>query len=94
MNNHEIDTHHLLPRSKWWSNDPDNLLRTRVWVHSALHQVFANDTPIEQIKRLIQINSTCLTDWFKDDILNLLRAVDHDYFYKTWIIKNHRKLIF
>lgn len=49
--------------------------------------IFANQTPIEQIQRLIGINSTALTHQFKEDVGRILLLDDPDYVYKRGIIR-------
>lgn len=41
--------------------------------HLDLHALFSNKTPLEQIKTIIDLNSSALTDIFKGELLALLR---------------------
>jgi len=81
------DIHHVVPRSRDGSNAPDNKVRLDQRVHRALHMIFANQTPIEQIQRIIGINSTALTHQFKEDVGRILLLDDPDYVYKRGIIR-------
>ena len=55
--------------------------------HQALHMLFENDTPTEQISRLLSINCTTLTDQFKNDVNLILSYKDPDYFYEKWVFR-------
>jgi len=86
-----MNKHHIYPRSRvyWeeihWKN---NIIRLPENYHTALHKMFHNKTPIEQIKHLMSINLNALQKDFNEDILNLLDERDW-YEMKNWIyIKN------
>jgi hypothetical protein len=52
--------------------------------HRALHILFANDTPVEQLWNLtFQINYTALSDEFTHDIRKILSEEDPNYYYKN-----------
>ena len=55
-------THHIIPKSKSGTNNPDNLLEMRDNAHRALHILFSNDTPVEQYVTLTQLNWNVLQD--------------------------------
>ena len=80
------NSHHLCARSMGWTNNPDNLLDMPINKHTALHQLFANKLPADQLKKVIWINRTCLTEEFKNDILKILSESDNDYYYKQWVL--------
>lgn len=80
--------HHLIPRSKWWTNDKRNIVALKDKYHRAFHIVFWNDTPVEQIKRIVKLNQTVLTDETKQDLLNLLSSKDEKEYYKKWALKH------
>ena len=79
--------HHLLPQSRDGSNEPENIRTLKQTVHNAFHTVFANDTPAEQIKRLLRINRTVLQGDFIQDIERILDLYWEDI-YHWWIKKN------
>lgn len=79
--------HHILPRSQWWSDDYYNIKMLKWNKHNALHTIFDNDTPREQLIRLLcNINATALTAEFQNDILKILQETDHNYYYKNGIL--------
>ena len=81
------DNHHILPRSRWWTNLNENIVRLDKRKHIALHMLFDNNTTSEQIKRIIDISTTCLTEDVKSDIIKILNNTELDYWYKQWIYK-------
>ena len=84
--NQELTKHHILPKSCEWNSEPDNINWIERVKHNAIHTLFANDTPIEQIAELmLNINVTALTEQFKNDVKNLLSETDELYYYKEWI---------
>ncbi len=68
----EYDTHHILPRSKYGTNTKDNIISLDMRKHRALHMLFDNRTPREQLERIIDLSSTALTDEVQSDIIKIL----------------------
>jgi len=64
--------HHLLCKSRWWTNEPENLSEIKDTVHRSIHILFCNDTFPEQIRRLIEINQSTLQGDFIQDINRIL----------------------
>jgi len=87
---HKLTRHHLLPKSKWWNSNPKNILKLKENSHRAFHLIFANDEPIEQIQTLLSLNTTVLTDSFRNDILDILDNND-EYIYERGIFKPSRR---
>jgi len=79
--------HHILPRSKNWSNNKNNIVKLENRRHNALHMLFENKTPREQIERILDISTTALTDEVKSDIIKILDIKDLFYWYKPWVVK-------
>lgn len=60
--------------------------------HEALHTLFENKTPRDQIITLVSgINATALTREFKNDIMRILQETDDGYYYKKGILLPHDK---
>jgi hypothetical protein len=53
MKEKEYNKHHIVPSSQKGSSRKQNLVRLDKRVHIALHLIFNNMTPPEQIERLI-----------------------------------------
>lgn len=85
--NQELTKHHILPSSKWWGNYHKNIIKLKRIVHQSIHNIFENATPTEQIQILMNINTTALTEDFKEDVRNILSETDPLYYYDKWIYK-------
>jgi len=72
MKDHKYSTHHKVCRSKWWTNAKDNLVRLKVVQHRALHTIFQDDTTVEKIKRILEMDLTTLQWDFVRDIERIL----------------------
>jgi len=83
----EYDTHHILPRSKYGTNNKDNLIRLDMRKHRALHMLFDNRDPREQLERIIYLASTALTEDVKSDMIKILDIRDYSYWYKPKVYK-------
>lgn len=86
MNKH-FNTHHIVATSIGGSNNKINKVRLDTRHHAALHMLFANQSPIGQIERLMNINCTALTDQFKNDVNLILSCKDEGYFYERGVLK-------
>lgn len=84
----EVDEHHLVNYSQWWTDHPDNILNIDRKTHEALHTLFWNLWPIEMIKKLADMVWKCLSDGkAKDEFNNSM-----DYLtYKDTVLWDKRK---
>lgn len=58
--------HHKVPESKWGTSCEENIEYIRQTVHRAIHTIFENDLPHEQIKYIADLNKTTYTEeWEK-----------------------------
>lgn len=79
--------HHIVPKSRGGSNIKENIIRMKDNKHRALHILFSNDDPVEQLWNLtFKINYTALADEFKEDVRLLLSETDPEYYYKKGIL--------
>lgn len=85
-NKNPYTTHHLLPKSKGGTNHPDNKLRLRQNQHRALHCLFDNLTPLQQLEFILDLNDSCLQWDFVQDIENVIDGYKEDV-YQIWIKK-------
>lgn len=83
----KYNIHHCLCTSRWWSNSRDNKIKLDTRKHLALHMLFDNRTPAEQIQRILDISSTALTQEVKSDIIKILSISELDYWFKNWVYK-------
>ena len=79
----EQDTHHIIPKSMWGSNDKSNLIIIGQDLHRALHCVFGNGWPREQLEQLLNINERVISQETKNSIIDLLDKQDTER-YKQW----------
>lgn len=77
--------HHLCPKSKWWTDIEENYLELPRKVHNAIHFLFQNKLPAEQILTLLNINASALTEDFKGRVKKVLED-SKDYTYNNWIL--------
>lgn len=85
--NKSCNTHHIVPSSRWGSNVKINKVRLDTRHHAALHMLFNNWTPKEQIERLMNINCTALSEQFKHDVRMILSQPDDYYFYQNGVLR-------
>ena len=81
-----LTKHHIVPRSRngtWYAG---NIKIIRENIHVALHALFYNRTPPEQIKRIMEIADTALTTEFKNDVAKILKESDNSYYYNKWVL--------
>lgn len=87
----DTNVHHLIPKSKNGITTPRNTLIMDVKEHARLHAYFGNDTPVEQICRVLLLNEKIFTDHFKQDLLDTLDRYINNYYEKkthNWFIKS------
>lgn len=82
------DVHHICPTSRWGINTPENKVRLKVNVHRALHLLFNNNTPDEQLLDVLNYNSKVFKKEFHQELYNLLKAKEVEEIYKEWVFKN------
>ena len=88
ISNAKITKHHIVPTSRWGhKSEKLNIKKLRHSVHDWLHRIFNNLLPHEQIIHLLlNINTSALTTEFKNDIMEILKEQDSEYYYKNWIL--------
>ena len=55
-----ITIHHKLPESFGWNLRPNNTINLRENIHRSLHTIFQNDTPIQRLRRLLEVDKTVM----------------------------------
>jgi len=79
--------HHIYPKSRDGSNAKHNSVYLPDSKHKALHKLFRNKTPIEQLRLLVNINLNSLSEEFSDEIKRLLDFWEGEEM-KDWILIN------
>ncbi len=81
---HEPESnHHLMPSSRADNVQKEAQIMLFESLHCWLHRVFGNATPIEQIYKILSINSPVITKRFTDEIIDMLK--DENYVYRKWL---------
>ena len=70
----ESNIHHIVASSIGGSNKPCNKIALDKRVHTALHTLFQNQSPVEQMRSLLMINISALKDEFVEDLLEVLEC--------------------
>lgn len=63
-----VNKHHLIAKSEWGSNHPDNIKTMDVVRHRALHILHGNNRPVEQLQRTLDINTSTLIHDCREEI--------------------------
>ena len=71
-------THHIVCKSRWWSNEKQNRLELPITTHRALHTLFYNQLLAEQLITTVNISSKALRPEVKERLLETLTAHDAD----------------
>ena len=78
-------THHIVPRSRLWSNNDENLIELRETKHRALHSLFENKLIAEQLITTLDISKQAMrpevVEWLVDT-LTAHDVNDLDFWYK------------
>ena len=67
--------HHIVPTSRGGTNDSRNVALINHKVHEALHFIFGNSTPVEQIEGIIELSNSVLKEQYKERIREVNRTV-------------------
>lgn len=72
--------HHKIPRSRNWSQDSENIKHWDIHKHIDRHVVFANNTPAEQLIKVLTVNNGCRTNKFRKALIDLLIDFEWSYY--------------
>ena len=76
----QTNKHHEIPRSRGGNSEKDNLKTLDAKFHDNRHRIYWNATPVEQIFKVLSVNSSCLNVDFKRSLLEVLRFFKGDYY--------------
>jgi len=79
--------HHLIPKSQWWLTVKYNTIIIKNNYHRALHLLFWNIMPHEQILVLLELNWKTMNEEVIKNIKEILSNVDN--IYKPWLYHKH-----
>lgn len=82
--------HHVVPKSReregFNVHDKRNIKLLKQGVHDALHRLFSNLTPDEQLEFWYSVNEQVLSEYVKGELMEILSLQDKD-FYKDWVVR-------
>lgn len=81
----KYSTHHIVPKSQYWTSDKKNLIELRDSTHRAIHTLFENKLIAEQLITTVNISSKALRPEVRERLLETLTAndpYDLDFWYK------------
>jgi hypothetical protein len=78
----EFNKHHEIPKSRGGSSDKDNLKIIDAKFHDNRHRSHGNETPAEQIFKVLSLNSSCLNVDFKRSLIEVLKFFKGNYYKK------------
>ena len=84
-----VNRHHLVPKSKGWTSNESNVVKTDEKKHRIWHLWCGNDTPVEAICRVLLWNDKVWSENFKADLI----AVLDNYLNKYYEKKSHKGII-
>lgn len=88
--NDSYNRHHLINSSRWWNYAEENIRKTKVSLHNALHYLFWNETPAEILRTLMVYFDKVFTEEFRKDIFDVLNKhywKEHQKKCHNWPIK-------
>ena len=77
----KYSNHHILPRSRFWSNEPCNVELIKDNYHRAIHTLFQNQMIAEQLITTVNISAKALRDDVRE---RLLETVDKKKIYNPY----------
>jgi hypothetical protein len=57
---HILSLHHKLPQSYGGNLQPNNTIMLRQTAHRAIHTLFSDDTPIQRLRRALEVDKTVM----------------------------------
>ena len=82
--------HHILPKSRGWTSEDDNVELIKNTQHRAIHTLFANQMIAEQLITTVWLSERALRDDVRERLLNILSSknIEDPYeWYKRECIK-------
>lgn len=85
MKNTSYNNHHEIARHRGGTSHEDNMIRIKITMHEAINTLFGPSTPQEELLKIMDLNMSCLTEEFKNDVMKILTIKDPRYIYKKWM---------
>lgn len=91
----KLTRHHEVPRSRNWSNEKENIKILDEKSHDNRHRAHSNETPVEQIFKVLSINTSCLNVDFKRSLVEVIKFFKWNYYKENCILGDpHDRLDF
>lgn len=88
MKRHHNTTHHLVPTSRGGTSNEVNLLRLDRTVHDAIHRIFNNAAPHEQLGDILNLNTSVIIEPTIEEIRDVIaRTIRDKKFYEGGVSK-------
>ena len=69
---HELTNHHIIPKSYWWNRYAHNIASLRDNKHKALHTMFSNNLPHEQVLNIVDLTGKAINKVFSQAIMEVV----------------------
>ena len=81
-----FSVHHILPRSRDWSSEDNNVELIRNSTHRAIHTLFANQMIAEQLITTVWLSEKALREDVRERLIETLtkRNIDDPYEWYKW----------
>ena len=82
----KFENHHLIPQSRfeevceWDCNNIKNIKRINQNTHKALHSLFWNKTPKEQLYKIFELNKWVISNDVQTKLIELFTMDDEDFY--------------
>ena len=79
----QFSKHHILPKSRYWSNESCNIELLKNTTHRALHTLFQNQMIAEQLITTVELSEKALREDVRERLIETLTSKNiHDPY--TW----------
>ena len=76
-----ITRHHIIPKSAWWNRHFHNIEPLREVKHRALHTMFENKLPAEQISEIVDLTWKAFNKVFAESIIEVVNSFTPEEIY-------------
>ena len=85
--NEAENNHHLMPSSRADNIQPQAQIILFESFHNSRHRVFGNWTPIEQIFKVLSVNTPIIKERFKNELIDMMKNENYVYRNGLWTRK-------
>lgn len=70
--------HHIIANAAWWTSNPSNIVLLRDSVHRWIHSVFWASTPVQQIRKLVELDRPVIKHHFYAELNRILNILERE----------------